>query len=641
MKPPSKKVLFHSNCHRAFTGFGKNAKNVLRHLHRTGKYEIIELANGIAPDSTVQKVTPWKVINSLPSPEKIAEWTQSKDKERQMGYGAAMIDEVIKNEKPDVYIGAEDIWAFNTYWDKIWWNKISCAVWTTLDSLPLLPAAVEAAPKIKNYFTWASFAEKEFKRLGINHTRTLRGSLETEDFYPLPSEIKAKLRQKHKLPPVDQSFIIGFVFRNQLRKSVPNLLEGFKKFKELNPLSNAKLLLHTHWSEGWDIPRFLKDYSINPADVLTTYYCKRCREYEIKPFHGQNVDCRFCGSKKTQETTNAGNGVSEDQLNEIYNLMDVYCHPFTSGGQEIPIQEAKLTELITLVTNYSCGEDCCTPESGGLPLEWSSYCEPGTQFIKATTSPASITKNLDLVYKMPSHERSQIEKRAREWTIQNFSTQVIGKQLEDFIDSCPKTSWDFDFSHKPRNANYNPPEIESDSEWLVDIYKNILTMEVDSGNQGHRDWMVALSQGRTRAEILKFFKETATKENNANKTSESRTSLTDLIDDDKEKRLVVVMPRSIGDVYMTTSLLPSLAENYPDYAIYFATNPVNFPVLAGNPYIYKCIPYHPQMDDLLFLEGKGTHKGFFDIAFLPNIGTQKIFNYQHNASDKIQFDICT
>ena len=101
------------------------------------------------------------------------------------------------------------------------------------------------------------------------------------------------------------------------------------------------------------------------------------------------------------------------------------------------------------------------------------------------------------------------------------------------------------------------------------------------------------------------------------------------------------MPRSIGDVYMTTSLLPSLAENYPDYAIYFATNPVNFPVLAGNPYIYKCIPYHPQMDDLLFLEGKGTHKGFFDIAFLPNIGTQKIFNYQHNASDKIQFDICT
>ena len=70
--------------------------------------------------------------------------------------------------------------------------------------------------------------------------------------------------------------------------------------------------------------------------------------------------------------------------------MDVYCHPFTSGGQEIPVQEAKLTELITLVTNYSCGEDNCTVESGGLPLEWSEYREPGTQFIKASTKPLSI-----------------------------------------------------------------------------------------------------------------------------------------------------------------------------------------------------------------------------------------------------------
>ena len=39
--------------------------------------------------------------------------------------------------------------------------------------------------------------------------------------------------------------------------------------------------------------------------------------------------------------------------------MDVYCHPFTSGGQELPIQEAKAAGLITLVTEYSCGTDSC------------------------------------------------------------------------------------------------------------------------------------------------------------------------------------------------------------------------------------------------------------------------------------------
>ena len=77
----------------------------------------------------------------------------------------------------------------------------------------------------------------------------------------------------------------------------------------------------------------------------------------MKPFTGQNLDCKFCGSKDSQQTAQITRGVSEAQLNEIYNLMDVYCHPFTSGGQEIPIQEAKLTELITLVTVKCSGNN--------------------------------------------------------------------------------------------------------------------------------------------------------------------------------------------------------------------------------------------------------------------------------------------
>ena len=147
---------------------------------------------------------------------------------------------------------------------------------------------------------------------------------------------------------------VVFVFRNQLRKSVPNLLDGYLEFKRKNPEAKAKLLLHTHWGEGWDIPRLLREKNINSEDILTTYFCKNCKQYEIRPFSGQDLKCNHCGAEKSLSTTNIVNGVNEKQLNEIYNLMDVYCHPFTSGGQEIPVQEAKLAELITLVTNYTC-----------------------------------------------------------------------------------------------------------------------------------------------------------------------------------------------------------------------------------------------------------------------------------------------
>ena len=633
-----KKILFHSNHSKAFTGFGKNAKNVLTYLQRTGKYEIVEFANGSTYSDPKFKVSPWKAYGSLPdNPAIQQQWSKDPGKGRMMGYGAAMIDEVIKKEKPDIYIGAEDIWAFNGYYEKKWWKKISCMVWTTLDSLPILPDAVKAAADIKNYYVWATFAEKAMKELGHPHVKTLRGSIDTTIFNPLSADDKLSLRQHFRL---GDDYIIGFVFRNQLRKSVSNLLDGFKQFSATHPEANAKLLLHTHWSEGWDIPRLIEEKKIPNDSVLTTYFCKKCQAYEIKPFSGQDQDCRFCGGEKTQSTTNVAHGVNEQQLNQIYNLMDVYCHPFTSGGQEIPVQEAKLTELITLVTDYSCGEDCCTPESGGLPLRWTEYREPGTQFIKATTDSTHISRQLEKVYKMKPQKRAEMGKKAREWAINNFSIPVIGEQLESIVDKFPLCDWDFAFTQDLRHPEYNPPEIKDDADWLTDIYKNILLMDVNNENEGHKHWMESLRQGRSRKEILDFFRETARKENR-DIQGKSKVSLDSFIDDEKDKRLAIVMPGTIGDIYMITSLLPSIADTYPDYAVYFATKPEYFPILNGNPHIYKCIPYHEQLDELLFLEGRGEHEGYFDIAFLPNIGTQRIFNYQHNGEDKIQFDLCT
>ncbi len=441
-----KRILFHSNSAKAFTGFGKNAKNILRYLHKTNKYEIIEFANGMQWGNQSLSLRPWKAQGSLPNnPALVRELQSDQQKSRIASYGGYMIDQAIKEYKPDIYIGCEDIWAFADYWKKPWWDKINNMIWTTLDSQPILPQALEAAPKTKNFYVWASFAEKDMKQLDHSHVKTLHGTVNTEDFYKISDLDKRKIRSKFNL---SDEFIIGFVFRNQLRKSVPNLLEGFKIFKKECP--KAKLLLHTHWSEGWDIPRLLKEKNIDNNDILTTYFCSACQNYAIAPFCGQEQTCPFCGSEKTFNTTNTRHGVDESQLNEIYNIMDVYCHPFTSGGMEIPIFEAKMTELITLVTNYSCGEDSSTPECGSFPLDWSEYREPGTQFIKASTYPSSIAKQLKKVYNMKLEKKLQMGKKARDWTIENYSTESVGKKLEKIIDEMPAIEYDFDWGKEEK-----------------------------------------------------------------------------------------------------------------------------------------------------------------------------------------------
>ena len=633
-KNSKKKILFHSNFCKAFTGFGKNSRNVLKYLYSTGKYEIIEAANGFPKSYQPLSTLPWECIGTLPDDKsKLAKLNKDPSLARAAGYGSETIDEIIKECRPDVYIGAEDIWAFNNYWDRKWWNKINCMVWTTLDSEPLLPLAVDAAKHIKNYYVWAGFAERCMSNLGHDHVKTLHGIVDCENFYNIKDN---DLRSRHSID--SNSFIIGFVFRNQLRKSVPNLLDGFAKFKSENPNSNAKLLLHTHWGEGWDIPRLIKEKNIDRFDILTTYYCNKCKQYEIKPYSGQELDCRFCKSQKSQNTTNVKHGVSEEQLNEIYNIMDVYCHPFTSGGQEIPIQEAKLCELITLVTNYSCGEEHCTNESGGFPLDWTEYREPGTQFIKASTSPQSISHQLSHVYNMTPDQRSKIGKTARRYVIDNYSVKVIGKKLEDILDKMPKTNWDFDFSEKKRNAKYVPPEIKDDSIWLVDIYKNILNMDIDPNNdEGHAHWMKKLSSGFDRSEVLKYFQSVADKENSK---IEDSVDLSDLLDEeDPSKRIAVVMPESAGGVLMVNSLISNLKKLYKDRNIYFFTKPAFFDLIEDHPDVHKVLAYHPSFDNIFNLEGRGSNQGFFDIAYLPYVTTQRNAIYTHNGEDKNELNL--
>ena len=487
-----KKILFHSDFALVKTGFSRAMKALLLSLYKTNKYEIVHYCCGLNKSNPALQKTPWKSIGCLPdNQQEIDQINRDPTLARDASYGGYMIDQVMQEEKPDVYIGSQDIWAFPDYHKKWWWNKIPCVIWTTLDSMPLLPTAVEAAPLIKNYWVWSNFAEKEMHRLGHKHVRTVHGPLDDSHFYRLPEGKRKDLRTKLN---IDQNaFIIGFVFRNQLRKSVYSLIEGLSLFKKNNPeCKNAKLLLFTSYSEGWDINKLAAEYGVPNSDILVAYVCKSCNSYEIKNFSGEDKDCPCCKSQKSCSTPNVGKGITEQQLNEVYNLFDVYSHQITSGGQELPILEAKLAELVTCVTNYSCGEELCEEGSGSLALDWIPYREFGTQFIKSQTLPSSICKQLTKVYKMDKQKKRDLEKVSREWAIKNYSIGRISKTFEDFLDAQEITNYDFKRVESIKNPQALIPEIEDDKEWLKYMYKNILNMDVADNDSGLVSWMKQL-----------------------------------------------------------------------------------------------------------------------------------------------------
>lgn len=107
------------------------------------------------------------------------------------------------------------------------------------------------------------------------------------------------------------------------------------------------------------------------------------------------------------------------------------------------------------------------------------------------------------------------------------------------------------------------------------------------------------------------------------------------LDNTGRPRLLLCLPESAGDVFLSTSLLPSLKEAYSNYDIYYACNKDFFEILDNNPYIYKTIEYGKIMMHQILMEGTGDWPGLFEISIFISGYTQLHTNYLNNGKTNI------
>jgi len=613
-----KKILWASDFCKTPSGFGKNAKAVLSYLYATGKYEIIEFA--CAPFTYKDKrlsAVPWRAYGAMPEERgaknalEESEYLNSISK-----YGGLYIDDIIEKERPDIYIGVNDFWAFDGYTDKPWWNKVNCAIWATADSLPLYKEARENAHKIKNLWVWSKFAENEFKRLGHTHVKTIPGAIDTENFKPLD---KLAIKKKNNLD--SNTVIVGFVFRNQLRKLVGTLIEAFSIFKNSNPNIKAKLLLHTNWVEEgkWDIPSFLEEYNINNEDVLATYVCNNCGGYSLKPFITDKENCQHCGSEKSQYTVKSYKGVSDPQMNEIYNVIDYYVHPVTSGGLEMPIVESLMAGTPVATVNYSCGEEFCEQPFVDT-ITHTEYRECQSQFKKAQPSPnhiAELIKNFC--------ESNNIDSRSKDgssWASERFNVKRICGLIEDWIDSCPEPDNNYSINRFEFNPSYPFQDIEDTTDWCIDLIKGVLNQDETKDSQVIKKLLKKIEFGDTKENVYKTTTEFARKNN----TNRKKTEITTYFENDTDKGFVAfISPPKIEQRLACLKFVKDLCENEK---VYIVADEVDEQIYleCGS---YKIIPKSSKSIDPIWLsevKNKNEEFRFKKVIFKNN----KIFDEINN-----------
>jgi hypothetical protein len=217
------------------------------------------------------------------------------------------------------------------------------------------------------------------------------------------------------------------------------------------------------------------------------------------------AQCIFCG-QNAAHMPNTHNSICEEELGEIYNLMDIYCQIAICEGWGVPVVEAKACGLPVLCSNYSALEDH-VENGGALAVDIDRYyTEAETMAIRSFSDKESICRHLKRLL-TNRNERLEIGAKARACAEKMHNWDLTAAKFERLIDSLPvqdrSKTWDTIPSFKlqiPYTFSHDMPN----DQFVLALYRNILMREPDQ--PGFEHWMQQLGRGMPKTDVENVFK---------------------------------------------------------------------------------------------------------------------------------------
>ena len=373
MKPINSKlkILMCSEASFLSSGFGTYTKELLSRLHKTQKYTIAEFASyGFVNDVRDKSIDWIYYANAVRDGDPRHKEYSSKPENQ---FGRWRFEKVLLDFKPDVVIDIRDYW-MSAYQGLSPLRKyFHWILMPTVDSAPQQEDWIDtylSADAVFSYSDWGGSVIQEQSNNKINYVGTASPGVNLDIF-----KIKDKIATKAKYNIDPNWLIVGSVMRNQKRKLIPELFITFKNvldyFKLNNPEAGKNLYLYLHTSYpdmGWDIPELLKEHGI-ANKVLFSYICKSCGHLQCSTFVGPQKWCPKCNNKSCNMPS-VTDGITQDQLSDIYNLFDLYVQYAICEGFGMPQVEAGACGVPIATVDYSAMSDIITKlEAYKIPIK--------------------------------------------------------------------------------------------------------------------------------------------------------------------------------------------------------------------------------------------------------------------------------
>lgn len=428
------KILMCSEASFINSGFGKYAYEFLSRLHKTNKYEIAEFASyGFVNDPRDKNINWTYYANAVREDDsRYKEYMSRTDNQ----FGRWRFEKVLLDFKPDVLVDCRDYWM--THYQPIsplrpYFHHV---LMPTVDSAPQQEEWIDtflSTDAIFTYSDWGAEVLKQQSNNKINYIDTVTPGVNLNIFYMKDSKT---LRSRFAIE--QDSFVIGSVMRNQKRKLIPELFLSLKQL--LNHLSQRKnpqkvyLYIHTTYPDmGWDIPELLNQYEV-ANHVLFSYLCKHCGHVECSTFCGTQKICSKC-LNKSSSFPSVSQGVSEEQLSDIYNLFDLYVQYAIAEGCGIPQVEAGACGVPIATVNYSAMIDIINKlEAKSIKVK-SYFKELETKAVRVYPDNDELVRIILEQMSKPLSIRNSERYRTRELTTKHYDWDLIIKKWENYFDN--------------------------------------------------------------------------------------------------------------------------------------------------------------------------------------------------------------
>ena len=378
------KVLGMSDSPNVITGYANMARNLFTRLQDDDRFDLSFLGLQFSGQPTeYMKLENGPLLNFRMLPTGSAR------------FGEDMLPFYLQKYKPDLTYVLLD--SFMVQWMlNLDWSPTKMLMHFPSDGFPI-PAGSEPLMKKFDYVVAMSkFAQKQLVDLGIDASYIPAG-VETNKFYPLRENEKIKIKEKwSQLLQIDlnNKFVIGCVGRMQGRKFYGELLKAVEKFVE--DKNDVVLIIHADPNDP-----------ANPGFILPELIKLRKLEHLI----------RFTGNRYTL-------GFTEKEMNEVYNLFDVFALTSSGEGFGIPFIESMACEVPIITTDFTTVQEIITDNNAGIAVPIMNTITGTYNVERGIADLDKFVEALQSLYDNPI-ERKRLGKNGRTATIRDYDWSKV------------------------------------------------------------------------------------------------------------------------------------------------------------------------------------------------------------------------